>query len=361
MSQIPKVTLRKIERTHGPVYLLDYWVNGKRVRKSVGSNKRQAEAIQAKVQRDLTLGTYGIHQQSGRTISVSELVVEYLAEDSSLKSAKTLKRYEDQLLGFEKFLKKYFPDTYKDITKIKPYHVSECRDKLVKGFLPEQKAWAPRTVNRTLEMIGGLLNFAVEKSYIESNPAKGTRHIPVTEKGVPEFYSKDELVKIWENADSYWLPFFKFLFYTGMRKGEAINLIWSNVHVDAAQPYVEIKSTSSWNTKTKKSRIVHLSKFALPIITEQEGNDPIYVFPAKSGGKVHDNVPYRSLKKTLDKLNIPGDLHKFRHSFASHLAMKGFSLDSIGKFLGHANPSKMTTVYTHLSAEHVVSMLDKLG
>ncbi len=360
MSQIPKVTLRKIERTHGPVYLLDYWVNGKRVRKSVGSNKRQAEAIQAKVQRDLTLGTYGIHQQSARTISVSELVIEYLAEDSSLKSAKTLKRYEDQLLGFEKFLRKYFPDTYKDITGIKAYHVSECRDKLKKGFLPEQKAWAPRTVNRTLEMIGGLLNFAVEKSYIESNPAKGTRHIPVQEKGVPEFYSEDELSKIWEQADQFWLPFFKFLYYTGMRKGEAINLIWSNVHTDASQPYVEIKSSASWNTKTKKSRVVHLSKSALAVIVSQEGKDPTYVFPAKSGGKVHDNVPYRSLKKTLDTLNIPGDLHKFRHTFASHLAMKGVSRDTIGDILGHSS-SEMTKIYSHLSPEHKESVVNKLG
>ena len=360
MSQIPKVTLRKIKRTNGISYLLDYWVDGERVRRSVGTNKRQAEAIQAKVQRDLTLGTYGIHQQSPRKISVSELVKEYLAEDSSLKSAKTLKRYEDQLLGFEKFLKKYFPDTYKDITRIKAYHVSECRDRLTKGFLPEQKAWAARTVNRTLEMIGGLLNFAVEKSYIESNPAKGTRHIPVQDKGVPEFYSEDELNKIWEQADQFWLPFFKFLYFTGMRKGEAINLIWSNVHTDAAQPYVEIKSSSSWNTKTKKSRIVHLSKSALAVIVAQEDNDPTYVFPAKSGGKVHDNVPYRSLIKTLDTLNIPGDLHKFRHTFASHLAMKGVSRDTIGEILGHSS-SEMTKIYSHLSPEHQESVVNKLG
>lgn len=360
MSKAPKVTLRKVKRTHGYVYQLDYWVDGARKRPIVGSNKRNAEAVMAKIQQDLTLGTYGIHQQNVRKISVGELVEEYLAEDSSLKTAKTLKRYEDQLLGFKKFLKKYFPDTYKDITRIKAYHVSECRDRLAKGFLPEQKVWAARTVNRTIEMIGGLLNFAVEKSYLDSNPAKGTRHIPVPEKGVPEFYSKDELKKIWEQAESFWLSFFKFLYFTGMRKGEAINLIWSNVHADTAQPYVEIKSTSTWKTKTKKSRVVHLSKSAAAIISAQEGNDPTYVFPAKSGGKVHDNVPYRSLKKTLDILDIPGDLHKFRHSFASHLAMKGVSRDDIGDILGHSS-SEMTKIYAHLSPEHKESIVNKLG
>ena len=181
MSKIPIVRLGKIKRKKGYTYYLDYSVNGERKRPLVGSNKRNAEAVRARVQEELTLGTYGIHQQITRKISVNELVKEYLAEDSSLKSAKTLKRYEDQLRGFEKFLTKYFPDTYKDITRIKAHHVSECRDKLVKGFLPEQKAWAPRTVNRTLEMIGGLLNFAVEKSYLNSNPARGTSHIPVPE------------------------------------------------------------------------------------------------------------------------------------------------------------------------------------
>lgn len=360
MSRVPKVTLRRIKRSSGYVYQLDYWFEGERIRTAVGTNKRNAEAVQAKTQQDLMLGTYGVHQQNTRKISVSELVKEYLAEDSSLKSAKTLKRYKDQLLGFEKFLKKYFPDTFQDITRIKAFHISECRDMLAKGFLPEQKKWAARTVNRTLEMIGGLLNFAVEKSYLKSNPAKGTRHIPVPENGVPEFYSEDDLKNIWEEADEFWLPFFKFLYLTGMRKGEAINLTWPNVHTEAPQPYVEIKSNSMWKTKTKKSRIVHLSKSASEIITSQEGNDPTYVFPATSGGKVHDNVPYRSLKKTLDTLNIPGDLHKFRHSFASHLAMKGVSRDTIGEILGHSS-SEMTKIYAHLSPEHKESVVNKLG
>ena len=106
MGQVPKVTLRKVKRKNSHIYQVDYWFNGKRVRTSVGTNKRNAEAIQAKIQQDLTLGTYRVQQQDKRKISVGELVKEYLAEDSSLKSAKTLKRYEDQLLGFEKFLKK---------------------------------------------------------------------------------------------------------------------------------------------------------------------------------------------------------------------------------------------------------------
>ena len=40
---IPKVNLKKIKRRTGLIYQLDFSVNGKRIRESVGSNKQQAE------------------------------------------------------------------------------------------------------------------------------------------------------------------------------------------------------------------------------------------------------------------------------------------------------------------------------
>ncbi len=40
--------------------------------------------------------------------------------------------------------------------------------------------------------------------------------------------------------------------------------------------------------------------------------------------------------------------HGLRHTFASHLAMRGVPLETIGSLLGHKDP-KMTKRYAHLS------------
>lgn len=52
---VPKVTLRAIKRKKSKVYRLDYTVNGKRIRQTVGTNNHDAELAHAHLQSDLTL------------------------------------------------------------------------------------------------------------------------------------------------------------------------------------------------------------------------------------------------------------------------------------------------------------------
>ncbi len=55
--------------------------------------------------------------------------------------------------------------------------------------------------------------------------------------------------------------------------------------------------------------------------------------------------------------------HDLRHTFASHLAMKGWNLRTIQSLLGHKDP-RMTQRYSHLSQEHLaeaVKSLDQIG
>ena len=57
---IPKVNLRAVKRKSGTVYQLDFTVNGRRIREMLGSKKREAELIQAKIWTDLALGKYDL-------------------------------------------------------------------------------------------------------------------------------------------------------------------------------------------------------------------------------------------------------------------------------------------------------------
>jgi len=363
MGGVPIVKLRALKRVTGTYYQLRYKEPDGRIRRiSAGTNKRLAEQIAAQIQADLINGRFNLSPGTADPKSIPELISEYLKQDASLKSAKTLKRYEDQLAGFERFMRKYFSSAHGDIRMIKDFHIRECRDQLAKGF-EGQKKWKPATINRTLEMIGGMLKYAVEKGYLSTNPATGTRHIPIPEKGIPEYYSRDELEKIWQAADPYWLPFFKFLYFTGLRKGEAINLTWDRVHLNVQNPFIEVTSSPEWRTKTKKTRTVQLNESAKEILESKKGDDSKFVFPAEGGGIVHPNIPYRALKQVLKGINIEGDLHKFRHTFASHLVMEGVSIETLRSLLGHSS-LEMTQKYAHLSPgfkQDAVEKLDKLS
>lgn len=75
---VPIVSLRKVKRKEKDKYQIDYTVGGKRIRKIVGANKREAEQIRAKIQQELTLGTHDISAQQKPTIDLGSLITEFL-------------------------------------------------------------------------------------------------------------------------------------------------------------------------------------------------------------------------------------------------------------------------------------------
>ena len=64
-------------------------------------------------------------------------------------------------------------------------------------------------------------------------------------------------------------------------------------------------------------------------------------------------------KKFLRGLGIEGSLHSFRHTFASHLIMKGADLYSVSKLLGHAS-IKTTEIYAHLAPDYLKAAVGRL-
>ena len=74
----PRVALRLIKRKKQSLYQLDYSVNGKRIRTTVGPSKKDAELVRAKIQSDLVLGTYGIPTSTNSSITLADLIRAFL-------------------------------------------------------------------------------------------------------------------------------------------------------------------------------------------------------------------------------------------------------------------------------------------
>lgn len=79
----------------------------------------------------------------------------------------------------------------------------------------------------------------------------------------------------------------------------------------------------------------------------------------KNGGKIHRDKIYRCLQSALKKIGLQGNVHKFRHTFASHLVMKGVGIETVSKLLGHSS-IEMTMKYAHLAPDHLRKAVDLL-
>ena len=130
---------------------------------------------------------------------------------------------------------------------------------------------------------------------------------------------------------------------TGMRRGEILNLKWNQVR----NGFIYLEKTK---TKTRREIPVN-DEFAqvLKEIRKEQGLTSEYVFTyaRRTIGKVD-----RAFHGALRRAGIENfTFHDLRHTFASHLIMRGASLKEVQELLGHKTVT-MTLRYAHLAEEN---------
>ena len=355
----PKVNLRKRKTKKGVSYFIDYAVDGKRYREAVGDNKKNAEQIQAKVKTDLAFGKYHLPSNSQKTTSLGEIITNFLDSKRNHIQHSSLKRYKNYFDTFQEYFENYFTAACLDVRNIKPSYINECFNYLLENKITNDKSWDKKTVNGLRDILKQLFKYTIKEGYCEDNPLADVKGFTTDGNTKAEFFTDGELQKIWKKLDPYWVAPLEFIANTGLRKGEMINLKWVNVKLSGDNPGINISSTVNWRTKTGKTRFVPLNSIALDIIQKQKGKHPEYVFISKSGKIIHQDKPYSNLKRALKKLDLKGDVHKLRHTFASKLIMKGESLFAVSKLLGHSD-LETTQIYAHLAPGYLKDAVDKL-
>jgi integrase len=213
-----------------------------------------------------------------------------------------------------------------------------------------------------LQFVKALFNFAMQEGYVTENPAQRIKPFREPKQGqaVP-FWSIDEVHLILATVKPAWRDAFEFLCHTGLRKGELINLTWNDVNLKHDSPTIAIQGKEDWATKTMRRRIIPLNARATEIIRRQpHSKRPNYVFSGTGGGQVHRDKIYQELKRALNELGLEGDVHQWRHTFASHLVMSGVDIATVSKLLGH-HSIEMTMKYSHLAPDQLQAAVNQLA
>jgi integrase len=208
-----------------------------------------------------------------------------------------------------------------------------------------------------LRHLKAIFNKAIDWGYLEKNPFKGIKlRIPTNN---PVFINKQELDLIIEKETNPTLKqIYLIAFYTGMRRGEIINLEWDDI--DMNNKLIKVRNKDGFTTKSKKERIIPMNDLILDLLSNLT-NSPGYIF-LKQGNRFNPTYVCRAFKKCvrLAKMNDDIHFHTLRHSFASALAQKGVNLYIIQKLLGHSNFST-TQRYSHLKNDDLVKAINELN
>ena len=237
-------------------------------------------------------------------------------------------------------------------------------------------------------VISRVFKYATSIDIIKSNPLDKiikpkNRPLKVKEN----YYTKQELTDFLkvckENCKPVEYTFYHLLAFTGLRIGEAIGLMWSDVdfenkRLNISRTAVKIgKEQTVQDPKTKRSkRVITLDDETLNVLKLwkrqqikeyfQAGkayqHDSNYIFTNNKGKWLLTATMKVKLSSFFCKHNKLKKItpHGFRHTHASLLFEAGITAKIISDRLGHNNVQTTLDMYTHINDNQRVEVVDQL-
>lgn len=216
-----------------------------------------------------------------------------------------------------------------------------------------------KSINNHLTVLRRALAIAVEWGVIKHIPAMRWLEPPPPEFDFLTFAEADRLLAA---AEEEWRPMLTVAMRTGLRLGELLALRWSDVDLEGGRLMVRraVARGIIGTPKNGRSREVPLSEQARAALRNHVRRGEL-VFSMPDGSMLTRGATKWPLKRALTVAQLrPIGWHCLRHTFASHLAMRGAPLKSVQELLGHGT-IEMTMRYSHLSPDarrDAVKLLD---
>lgn len=187
--------------------------------------------------------------------------------------------------------------------------------------------------------------------------------------------------------------FVRLCLYAGLRREEALGLMWRDLDLDAATPTLTVNRVCAWDggnaaeIRTKlKSKAAHRTvpipaALAEPLRQLQQGSASLYVCPGASGEpmtaaafrRMWQKVAQRTVREVKRKqpdgsvavrllqigeraapnapeisLDFHVTPHQLRHTYISELILAGANIRRVQYLAGHEDPTITLRIYSHL-------------
>jgi integrase len=221
----------------------------------------------------------------------------------------------------------------------------------------------PKSVNNHLTMLRRLLVVAKKRGLIAAVPEIEWLKVPRPDF---DFLSFEEATRLLQAVDPGWRCMVLTAMKTGLRQGELIALQWQDLDLVAGLLRVRrsaVRGVVS-TPKSGKGREVPLGDEVLAALKAERHLRGPLVFCTAEGRMFNKNECKHPLWRACKRAGLREiGWHCLRHTFASHLVMRGAAMKVVQELLGHAT-IEMTNRYSHLSPEvprTAVKLLDGLG
>ena len=219
----------------------------------------------------------------------------------------------------------------KPLDRITPEHIGQWFDRFSRT--------APGNANHALDLLTQIINFAIARGHLETNPARDLKRNP--RRMLSRFLSREEVARLHRVLDRQTgdsrreqADIIRLLLLTGCRRSEILRLRWSEVDRDRLVLA---------DSKTGP-RIVPLNTPARRILERRpRSRNLAFWYRARREAGIEDVR-----------------LHDLRHSHASHAVLNGVPVPVVSRLLGHSDV-RSTLRYAHLGDREIEAAAERVG
>ena len=319
-EELKNITLRKDGR-----YMINYQFNGNRLYGYAKTAKQATEKLK---------------QLKKKALTYSKQKTNYLFSEWNNFWLETYKKPFMQLKNYNdlKFLINEINQNLGNIylNKLTPIQIQEFYNTYKQS----------RKKEKIILYINASLQKALDNNLININPAKAVVKDKKLKfnKGPFTIDEQEQILQAIKGTDIECYILLYLL--TGVRKNELNNNLneWLNIETNQIKAYNEKQKSN-----IAEYKIIDISPDYTKLLLQQKDNFTLT-----------PNTVYRKFKDLLNKLNIQGDLHKLRHTFATNYYYLGIPDKIISAWLGHSTTLVTKNVYIGIERKNYVNRLNKL-
>lgn len=285
--------------------------------------------------------------------SLNEYWDEYVSVKSSIWDPKTT-------ISNTTFYNKWMRNKIGGINfeKLTTQDLQSIVNNILKSTNPQtNKLFAPRTAQSVKQQTRALYNYFMKQNMVEKNPATNIE-IPKFDNTVNFELSENDRKKLFEEIKNYEIAKYRgvmLFLYTGRRLNEVLTLNWKNIHF-----HNKTYSIQSIYAKNRRAQEFPLSGILESFLLSYNPKKSGLIFTAEKNisKPLSQSTFRRHWKKVIDRLDVTSmRIHDTRHLLGNTMVNKGFSLESIGKTMGHSSVH-VTKRYAKTTIETASKLLD---
>jgi integrase len=243
-------------------------------------------------------------------------------------------------------------------------HVGQIREHDIERYKADQvrRGYTSKTITNRLTVLNKCLLTAHEWLELAKAPPK----IKWPKKALPEidYLSPEECELLLSKANGQTRELVLTALRTGMRQGELRGLQWSSIdwltRTVAVRHSYDDRGKMLVAPKNNRTRHIPLDGDVYTMLHRRK-KDTGYVFLGSEGRRFTNYRMHYAIRKLCREAGFRKiGWHTLRHSFASHLALRGVPLPAIKELMGH---STITTTmrYAHVAPSTLRAAIDMLN